>query len=123
MKTAKLMFFLEQQGTEVIENLPNVHSNTSIERRHKDVIQIHHTQMFQGCAPDKLWEFSIPNANVIINLSMTTQDLRAAGRLAKHAQRPVTPFERMECDGQLIDMKVLWGNVYPMFTKCVGIYA
>ena len=50
MKSARLCAALEQQGTEIVENLADVHSNTTIERRHRDVIQIHNAQMHTGHA-------------------------------------------------------------------------
>ena len=120
MKTDKLVAYLEEQGSAVVENLADVHSNMTIERRHRDFIQIHNAQMHMGCAGELLWEFSVPNANLIINLNIPIKALRAAGRLYNKVSRPPTPFELMECKGALINMKKLWSNVHPMFTKCMG---
>jgi hypothetical protein len=120
IKTAKLLAFLSQQGTEVIENLAHVHSNTSIERRHRDLIEMHNAQMITGGAPDKMWEFSIPNANWMINLCLPIKHLRKIGNLLKHAQRPLSPFELVENKGVQMPMKKLWNGMYPMFSKCTG---
>ena len=120
IKTAKLVAYLENQGSALVENLAHVHSNTTIERRHRDLIETHNAQMHTGGAGGHLWEFSIPNANVIINLSIPIKALREAGRLRTGAKRPPTPFELIECDGKIIEMKKLWENVHPMFTKCIG---
>ena len=120
IKTTKLIAFLEEQGSEIIENLADVHSNTTIERGHRDVLQIHNAQMHMGGAGGHMWEFSIPNARLLMNLNLPIKSLRAAGRLRSKAQRPATPYELMECGGKIISMKKLWANVHPIFTKCVG---
>jgi hypothetical protein len=120
VKTDKLVAFCTGQGTTIVENLAHVHSNVTIERRHRTLIETHNAQMLTGGAGGHLWEFSIPNANLTININIPIKALRAAGRLRNKAQRPPTPFELLECHGELISMKKLWGDVYPMFTKCMG---
>jgi hypothetical protein len=117
IKTARLVAYLENQGSVVVDH---VHSNTTIKRRHRDLIETHNAQMHTGGAGGHLWEFSIPNANAIINLSIPIKALRAAGRLRNNAQRPPTPFELVECNGKIIEMKKLWDSVHPMFGKCIG---
>ena len=120
MKSDKLVAFLETQGSEVVENLAHVHSNTTIERRHRTLNEMHNAGMHIGGANGTLWEYSIPQANQIINLNLPIKALRAAGRLRPGSIRPLTPFEMLECSGEYIEMKKLWADIHPLFTKCVG---
>jgi len=62
IQTTRLVDAMATQGTEIVKNLADVHSNTSIERRHRDVIQINNAQMHTGAAGPLLWEFSMTNA-------------------------------------------------------------
>jgi hypothetical protein len=57
--TSRITAKLREQGTEVVINLADVHSNTTIERRNKDVGGISNAKMHYGQAPAKLWEFSV----------------------------------------------------------------
>ena len=74
--------------------------------------------MHRGGAGSILWEFSIPNASNILNLTIPIKALRGIkhGKLA----RPLTPFEMMKCKGKAIDLTKLWGDLHSMFCKCVG---
>ena len=123
-KTGKLKQFLSEQGTDLVVNLADVHSNTTIERRHRDVIDIKNAMMHTGNAPDPLWEFSGPQANHLVNINVSIAQIRNLKRLAKSegqkADRPLTPFEMIECNGVRINMRKLWNNLHTMFAKCVG---
>ena len=107
MRGTELTDFLEKQGTEIVTNVADVHSNVTIERRHRTLKNIHNAQMNESGAPAKLWEFSIPNANTMINLNIPIKAMLAAGRVRDNAQRPITPFELMECKGMMIALKKL----------------
>jgi hypothetical protein len=88
--TKKLAAFLADQGTKMVVNLANVHSNTTIERRHRDVNNIHNAQMHLGQAPAMLWEFSMPNASHLINLNIPIRKLREMKK-HKKARTPTLP--------------------------------
>jgi hypothetical protein len=120
--TSRILAKLKEQGTEVVINLPDVHSNTSIERRHKDVGGISNAQMHKGSAPAKLWEYSITWASSLINNNMSSRSLRKwkASRDSEPASRPLTPFEMVECGGERVDMAKMWSDMHILFTKCVG---
>jgi hypothetical protein len=119
MKSKKLVVFLDDQGTELIENLADVHSNTTIERRHDTLISMSSAQMHRGGANELLWEFCIPNTNNVMNLTIPIRKLRKC-KLRHKGPRAPTPFELVECDGTLINMMKLWADVHPMFSKCIG---
>ena len=90
VKTSKLVDAMAAQGTEIVENLADVHSNTSIERRHRDVIRTNNAQMHTGAAGSLLWEFSMTNANAVINLCMPIKQMRALGQQRNAANRPLS---------------------------------
>jgi hypothetical protein len=119
--TKKLAAFLADQGTEMVVNLANVHSNTTIERRHRDVNNIHNAQMHLGQAPSTLWEFSMPNASHLINLNIPIRKLREMKKhkkaLLRLTDRPLVPLEMVMGE---INLRKIWSNLHTMFTLCVG---
>ena len=68
MKTTELVNWCTEQGTSILVNLANVHSNMVIERRHRTLLEIMRGIMNYANAPEHLWEYAVTNANFIMNV-------------------------------------------------------
>ena len=105
------------------EALAGVHSNESVERRHRTLTEIMNAQMARGGAGPKLWEFTTPTANQIINYYPGVAELRKVERPfsgGKTKQRPLCPYEKMINHGKAMDMSALWSTLHPLFCKAVA---
>ncbi len=65
-----------------------------VERRHRTFNELQRSLMNQGGAGDHMWEYAIPHANHILNLTFRIAKLQGAGRPGKARLRPPTPFEQ-----------------------------
>ena len=116
-KSSRLVSLLREMGTTVMANLADVHSNPSIERRHKTVKEIMRALMHHANAPACLWEFAVVTANEILNRTPTTKALRSAGRPKTGRRRPITPWEIVQNKGVLADLKTLSRFMEPIYVR------
>ena len=79
----------------MVVNIADVHTNMSIERRHRTLKEVQRALMQAGNAGHLLREYASTTSGAILNISMKIGDLREAGRPGKGRVRPLTPFEKM----------------------------
>ena len=76
--------------------------------------------MTHGGAGALLWEFAVPTANYVMNLTLKDKDLQAAGRPGSGRERPLTPYEKLANHGVQLKLAKLWASLYPLFAACTG---
>ena len=123
--TDEVRALAKEHGTMIVENIASVHSNHSIERRHRTLKEIMNAFLTQGGAGPHMWEFTCPAANQVINLTIKTAALRAVGRPGKGKDgkqkvRPLSPHEMVVNHGKLMDLKELWDNLHGIFQLGTG---
>jgi len=115
--------YVTSNGGQIVINLPDVHSNNCIERRHLSIVNTSNALLAHGHAPMKLWEFSLTHANFLANYMPRSRDLTRLGhprrskkRDAACKTRPPTPMETLLCDGSLADLEhTLFKHLHPLF--------
>ena len=110
---------LGKKGTSILTNLADVHSNMSIERRHRTLKEVTRALLTHGGAPQMLWEFAVVMANEILNRTPPAQALIAAGSPCKGNTRALTPWELVMNKGVKTDSKSMWRMMEPIFVRCV----
>ena len=115
LNTTELQGHCEEHGIRVLVNLTNIHSNHTIERRHRTLEDMWRALMQHGGAGPILWEYAVPAASSIINLTLAIKALREVGRYDKSKVRPLTPFEKVENHGKPCDLSVMWDNLLGLF--------
>ena len=113
-KSGYLISALREMGASVMANLADVHSNMSIERRHRTLKEIWRALMNHGGAPPQLWEYAATMANEIINRSPSSKALRSVGRPKAGKKRALSPWEMVVNKGRPADYKVLWRLMEPI---------
>jgi hypothetical protein len=97
--------------------MPGIHSNPTIERRHRTLKAIMLAIMHHTGAGGHLWPYVAPTANHIINLTLSLQKMRAMGRPGSGKPRPLTPFEMFENKSQPADMEKLWSQLHHLLAS------
>ena len=120
LNTTEVTAYVTQNGGKTVINLPHVHQNTTIERRHRTVNEIAMSAMKFSGAPPELWEFAVPWANEAMVLYPSPTALQRVGkRRGTDRLRPLSPYELL-LGGKELDMAPLWANHHPIFTACAG---
>ena len=118
-KTTFIRAELTKKGTSVNPNLADVHSNQTIERRHRSLKETMRALMAHTSAPECMWEFAVVMANEILNRTPKTKHMQAAGRPSAGNHRPLSPWELVQNKGKHADLKTLWRYMEPIFVRCV----
>ena len=112
--------FCMDVGTSYRVGLAKTKQNMPIERRHRTLKGLQRALMNQGGAAGHMWEFAIPTANHILNLTIRINALKDAGRLGKGKLRPLTPFEQFVNHNKRVDIQALWRSLHHLFSLGVG---
>ena len=112
--------FCMQKGVAFRVGVADTTNNMPIERRHRTLKELQRSLMNQGGAGDHMWEFAIPHANHILNLTIRIAKLQGAGRPGKGRLRPLTPFEQFVNHEKRIDIQAMWRSLHHLFSLGVG---
>lgn len=123
--TTDLVAFCQQNGIDIVKNIPHVHSNHAIEARHRPLEEMINAMLREGGANAACWEFCAPTAGFLMNISFNINELRKAGWPApeKEKERPLTPFEKVVNRGKPIDLRALWDNLGAAMFELVTAYS
>ena len=109
--TSDLIAFCKKMQTEIVKNIPDVHSNVMSEGTHRPVKDMINAMLDRGGANEACWEFCVPQVFFIRNISIPPAELRRVGYPAEHKVRPLTPFEKVVNKQSHLDIKALWDNL------------
>ena len=118
--STELKKYCADNGITIQPSQADTHANQSIERRNRTLEEVSGALCHRGGAGAHMWEYSMPTANLILNLTITIKKLREAGRPGKGRERPLTPFEELHNHGKRCNIQAMWKNLHDLFGRGVG---
>jgi hypothetical protein len=118
--SSDMVAYCEKKGVAFRVGVADTTNNMPIERRHRTLKEAMRSLMNTGGAGGHMWEFAVPHANHILNMTIKIIKLRDAGRPGKGRQRPLTPFEQFTNHGQRVDIQNMWRSLHHLFSLGVG---
>ena len=112
--------FCKDKGVAFRVGIADTTNNMPIERRHRTLKETERALMNIGGAGGHMWEFAVPHANHILNLTIRIAHLTECKRSGKGKERPLTPFEHFVNHGQRANIKAMWRSHHHLFSLGVG---